>query len=44
MYDEGEQSQDQWRLNIHRYLPEGIYILQIHTDQGTAEKKLHIKL
>ena len=44
MYEEGEQSQDQMRLNIHRYLPEGIYILQIHTDQGIAEKKLHIKL
>ena len=44
MYKEGEQSQDQKRLNIHRYLPEGIYILQIHTDQGITEKKLHIKL
>ena len=38
MDEEGEQSQDQMRLNIHRYLSEGIYILQIHTDQGTTEK------
>ena len=44
MDEEAEQSQNQKRFNINRYLPQGIYILQIHTDQGIAEKKLHIKL
>lgn len=44
MYKEGEQRHDQKRFNINRYLPQGIYILQINTDQGTTEKKLYIKL